>query len=182
MIAKNDRIIVKKAKMPEKTAGGVILPSSANDNGKVKMNVGEVIAFGPGMRTAMNEFVSGYDGKIGDFVVWEHFGDFAISVLGPDYFGIRNEDVICVLSEEEKESITNYKVAVKVDTYVPPVEEEVTFDRDMICYKCGLAWTAYHKSRTEPNEPCPSCKSEDVSRDMSKDKPTMVTHMTPRFH
>ncbi|MFA5149665.1 MAG: co-chaperone GroES family protein [Candidatus Omnitrophota bacterium] len=101
MIALNDRIIVKKLKLPEKTSGGIYVPDTAKEDSKIRLNVGKVISIGPGTRTVSGDYLSRFVGEVGDFIVWEQFGDLNAEILGKGMCAVRTEDLLCKVSREE---------------------------------------------------------------------------------
>ena len=105
MIAKNDRVLLVKGTLPEKV-GNIYIPQTAGAKSKVKLNVGKIVSFGPGMRLSTGEHVNGYEGSIGDLVVWEEFGDYEMTVLGEGIVAIRNEDIVAVVTESDVPGVT----------------------------------------------------------------------------
>lgn len=102
MQAVNDRILVKKGIVPERTIGGILVAANTSVDAKVKLNIGRVISCGAGLR-----FHDGYyvkpDCEPGDHIMWEQYGDLAAEVLGDDIVCVRWEDVICKLDAKEVE-------------------------------------------------------------------------------
>ena len=90
----HDRVIVRREEEEAQSAGGILLPGSAQE----KPNQGEVIAVGSG-RILDNGDVRPVDVKVGDKVV---FGKYA----GQDTIDVEGEELI-ILSE------TNIKAVVE---------------------------------------------------------------------
>ncbi len=88
----HDRVVVRRQEEETKSAGGIVLPGSAQE----KPNQGEVIAVGSG-RVLDNGDVRAVDVKIGDIVV---FGKYA----GSDTINIDGEELI-VLSESDIKAV-----------------------------------------------------------------------------
>ena len=88
----HDRVIVRREEEEQKTAGGILLPGSAQE----KPNQGEVIAVGSG-RVLDNGEVRPIDVKIGDVVV---FGQYA----GNDKIDGDGEELI-ILSEGDIKAV-----------------------------------------------------------------------------
>ena len=88
----HDRVIVRREEEEQKTAGGILLPGSAQE----KPNQGEVIAVGSG-RVLDNGEVRPIDVKIGDVVV---FGQYA----GNDKIDVDGEELI-ILSESDIKAV-----------------------------------------------------------------------------
>lgn len=122
--AMGDRILVRKAEMCSKTKGGIYLADSVKKDGMLKLNVGRVLSFGPGLKTVQGEYIPGYSGKVGDVVMWEQFGEFGAEGLGENVNVIRNEDVICLLDEKEAIGWKFEKDEVVETENVPTYEEK----------------------------------------------------------
>jgi chaperonin GroES len=88
----HDRVIVRREEEEAKTAGGILLPGSAQE----KPNQGEVIAVGSG-RVLDNGDQRAVDVKVGDTVV---FGKYA----GQDTIDVDGEELI-ILSETDIKAV-----------------------------------------------------------------------------
>ena len=88
----HDRVIVRREEEEAKTAGGILLPGSAQE----KPNQGEVVAVGSG-RILDNGDVRVVDVKVGDKVV---FGKYA----GQDTIEVDGEELI-ILSETDIKAV-----------------------------------------------------------------------------
>jgi chaperonin GroES len=88
----HDRVIVRREEEEQKTAGGILLPGSAQE----KPNQGEVVAVGSG-RILDNGEVRPIDVKVGDVVV---FGQYA----GNDKIDVDGEELI-ILSESDIKAV-----------------------------------------------------------------------------
>ncbi len=88
----HDRVIVRREEEEQKTAGGILLPGSAQE----KPNRGEVVAVGSG-RVLDNGDTRAVDVKVGDIVV---FGQYA----GNDKIDVDGEELI-ILSESEIKAV-----------------------------------------------------------------------------
>ncbi len=88
----HDRVIVRREEEEAKTAGGILLPGSAQE----KPNQGEVIAVGSG-RILDNGELRPVDVKVGDKVV---FGKYA----GQDTIDVDGEELI-ILSETDIKAV-----------------------------------------------------------------------------
>ena len=88
----HDRVIVSREEEEQKTAGGILLPGSAQE----KPNRGEVIAVGSGRVLDSGE-LRPVDVKIGDVVV---FGQYA----GNDKIDVDGEELI-ILSESDIKAV-----------------------------------------------------------------------------
>lgn len=82
-----ERVIIKVAEVEEKSAGGLVLPSSA----KEKQQIGEVIAVGPGIESE--------DGvAVGDQVIFKAYTGTEVTDLGETFLIIELEDLLAVLA------------------------------------------------------------------------------------
>ena len=88
----HDRVIVRREEEEAKTAGGILLPGSAQE----KPNRGVVVAVGSG-RVLDNGDVRPVDVKVGDKVV---FGKYA----GQDTIDVAGEELI-ILSESDIKAV-----------------------------------------------------------------------------
>lgn len=88
----HDRIVVEAAAKEQTTAGGIILPDSAQE----KPQRGTVIAVGPGKRLD-NGQLSAIDVKVGDTVLYGKYGGTEVNVDGKDVIILRADDVLGVL-------------------------------------------------------------------------------------
>jgi chaperonin GroES len=88
----HDRVIVRREEEEAKTAGGILLPGSAQE----KPNKGEVVAVGSG-RVLDNGDLRAVDVKVGDTVV---FGKYA----GQDTIDVDGEELI-ILSETDIKAV-----------------------------------------------------------------------------
>ena len=88
----HDRVLVRRQEEEETSAGGIVLPSSAQE----KPNQGEVIAVGKG-RILDNGDVREIDVKVGDVVI---FGKYA----GSDTVEYEGEELI-ILSESDIKAV-----------------------------------------------------------------------------
>ena len=88
----HDRVIVRREEEEQKTAGGILLPGSAQE----KPNQGEVIAVGSGRILDSGE-LRPVDVKMGDIVV---FGQYA----GNDKIDVDGEELI-ILSESDIKAV-----------------------------------------------------------------------------
>ncbi|RYG48019.1 co-chaperone GroES [bacterium] len=88
----HDRIVVEAAPKEEKSAGGIILPDSAQE----KPQRGKVLAVGPGKRLDSGQ-LSATGINVGDTVLYGKYGATEVKVDGEDYLILRAEDVLAVL-------------------------------------------------------------------------------------
>ncbi len=91
----HDRIVVEAAAKEQKTAGGIILPDSAQE----KPQRGTVLAVGPGKRLDSGQLAS-IGINVGDTVLYGKYGGTEVKVDGQDLIILRAEDVLAVLEGE----------------------------------------------------------------------------------
>ena len=87
-----DRIIVKRIKEEEKTAGGIIIPDTA----KEKPQEGKVIAAGKG-KILENGKVSPTTVKKGDRVLFSKYAGTDVKIDGEEHLIMREDDVLGVI-------------------------------------------------------------------------------------
>lgn len=89
-----DRIIVEAAAKEQTSAGGIILPDTAQE----KPQRGTVLAVGPGKRLDSGQLAP-VDVKKGDTVLYGKYSGTEVTVDGKDYVILRAEDVLAVLTD-----------------------------------------------------------------------------------
>jgi chaperonin GroES len=90
----HDRIVVEAAAKEEKTAGGIILPDTAQE----KPLKGTVIAVGPGKRLDSGQLAP-VGVKVGEVVLYGKYAGTEVTVDGKDYIILRSDDVLAVMEE-----------------------------------------------------------------------------------
>ena len=83
----NDRVVVKPAPAETKTAGGIIIPDTAQE----KPQKGEVVAVGPGKEG--NKMTV----QKGDVVLYGKYAGQEINHNGEDYLIMREDDILVIL-------------------------------------------------------------------------------------
>ena len=91
----HDRIVVEAAAKEEKSAGGIILPDTAQE----KPQRGKVLAVGPGKRLDSGQLAP-IGVSAGDVVLYGKYGGTEVKVDGADYIILRADDVLAVLEHE----------------------------------------------------------------------------------
>ena len=90
----DDRILVKQVEAETKTAGGIVLPDSAQE----KPQRGKVVALGPGKMLD-----SGERGKMGlkkgDSIFYGKYAGTEVEVDGDEYVILRESDVLAVVTK-----------------------------------------------------------------------------------
>lgn len=87
----HDRVLVKRIKEEEKTAGGIIIPETA----KEKPTKGEIIAVGNGFRNDSGEIVP-LEVKKGDIVLFAKWGGTEIKINGEELVVMKESDIIAI--------------------------------------------------------------------------------------
>lgn len=87
----HDRIVVRRTEEEQKTAGGILLPGSAQE----KPQQGEVIAVGKGQIT--DNGVRPLDVKVGDKVLFGQYAGQTVKVDGEELLIMKESDVLGVL-------------------------------------------------------------------------------------
>ncbi|MBI9080736.1 MAG: co-chaperone GroES [Pseudodesulfovibrio sp.] len=89
----NDRVLVKRVEMEEKTAGGIYIPDSA----KEKPMKGEIVAAGPGKLDDAGKRVA-MTVKVGDSVLFAKYAGTEINIEGEENLVMREEDILAIVS------------------------------------------------------------------------------------
>lgn len=89
----HDRIVVRRTEEEQKTAGGILLPGSAQE----KPQQGEVIAVGNG-QIRDNGDVRALDVKVGDKVLFGQYAGQTVKVDGEELLIMKESDVLGVLA------------------------------------------------------------------------------------
>ena len=90
----HDRIIVEAAAKEQTTAGGIILPDTAQE----KPMRGKVLAVGPGKRLDSGQLAP-VDVKVGDTVMYGKYSGTEVNVDGKDYVIIRSDEILAVIED-----------------------------------------------------------------------------------
>lgn len=85
----DDRVLVQPEEAEQTTAGGIVLPDSAQD----KPTRGKVVAIGTGKMTKSGERRD-LSVKIGDLVLYGKYGGSDITVEGTEYKILRESDLL----------------------------------------------------------------------------------------
>jgi chaperonin GroES len=88
----HDRIVVQRISADEKTAGGIIIPDTAQE----KPQQGEVISVGPGARNEKGQIVP-LDVKVGDTVLFGKWSGTEVKIDGQDLLIMKESDVMGIL-------------------------------------------------------------------------------------
>ena len=87
----HDRVLVRRVEAEEKTAGGIILPDSAQE----KPQEAEVVAIGPGKTLDSGKVVS-VEVKPGDRIIYAKYGGTEIKLGTEEYVILRQDDILAI--------------------------------------------------------------------------------------
>lgn len=90
----HDRVVVSRIENEEKTAGGIIIPDTAQE----KPSEGEVIAAGPGARGKDGKVVP-LDVKAGDRVLFGQWSGSEIKVDGEELLIMKESDILGIITK-----------------------------------------------------------------------------------
>jgi len=88
----HDRVVVRRIESEEKTAGGIILPDTAQE----KPSEGEVVAAGPGIKNEDGK-VTPLDVKAGDRVLFGKWSGTEIKIGGEELLIMKESDIMGVI-------------------------------------------------------------------------------------
>ena len=88
----HDRVLVKRIESEEKTAGGIILPESAQE----KPMEGEVIAAGTGARDESGK-IHALEVKSGDRIIFSKWSGTEIKVDGTEMLIMKESDILGIV-------------------------------------------------------------------------------------
>ena len=90
----HDRVVVERLDQSEKTAGGIIIPDTAQE----KPMEGRIVAAGPGAR-ADDGSVSPLDVKVGDRVLFGKWSGTEVKIDGEDLLIMKESDIMGIIEE-----------------------------------------------------------------------------------
>jgi chaperonin GroES len=88
----HDRVVVKRIDADAKSAGGIIIPDTAQE----KPSQGEVIAVGPGARDEAGKLIP-VDLEVGDRVLFGKWSGTEVKIDGEDLLIMKESDIMGVL-------------------------------------------------------------------------------------
>ena len=88
----HDRVVVRRLKQEEKTAGGIIIPDTAQE----KPQEGEVVAVGPGARDDDGK-LHPPEVKAGDRVLFGKWGGTEVKIDGEDLLIMKESDIMGII-------------------------------------------------------------------------------------
>ena len=88
----HDRVVVRRVDSEEKTAGGIIIPDTAQE----KPMEGEIVAVGNGARDETGKIVA-LDVKAGDRVLFGKWSGTEVKIDGSDLLIMKESDIMGVI-------------------------------------------------------------------------------------
>jgi chaperonin GroES len=88
----HDRVVVKRVTAEERSAGGIIIPDTAQE----KPSQGEIIAVGPGGRDEAGKLIP-IDVKVGDRVLFGKWSGTEVKIDGEELLIMKESDIMGVL-------------------------------------------------------------------------------------
>ena len=93
----HDRVVVKRLGEEEKTAGGIIIPDTAQE----KPMEGKVIAVGPGERSDDGKLTP-LDVKAGDRILFGKWSGTEVKIDGDDLLIMKESDIMGIIESGKK--------------------------------------------------------------------------------
>ncbi len=93
----HDRVLVKRVEQEEKTAGGIIIPDTAQE----KPSEGKIVAVGSGARRDDGTVIA-LDVKAGDNVLFGKWSGTEVTVNGDDLLIMKESDLLGVIEGTAK--------------------------------------------------------------------------------
>jgi chaperonin GroES len=90
----HDRVVVRRIDADHKTAGGIIIPDTAQE----KPQEGEIVSVGPGARNDRGELVP-TELKSGDHVLFGKWSGTEVKIDGEDLLIMKESDVMGVIEK-----------------------------------------------------------------------------------
>jgi chaperonin GroES len=88
----HDRVVVRRIEADQKTAGGIIIPDSAQE----KPSEGEIIAVGEGARDDDGDRIA-LDVKVGDRVLFGKWSGTEVKINGEDLLIMKESDIMGIM-------------------------------------------------------------------------------------
>jgi chaperonin GroES len=90
----HDRVVVRRIEADQKTAGGIIIPDTAQE----KPQEGEVVSVGPGARNDHGELIK-TELKPGDRVLFGKWSGTEVKIEGEDLLIMKESDIMGVIEQ-----------------------------------------------------------------------------------
>ena len=88
----HDRVVVRRIEADTKTAGGIIIPDSAQE----KPQQGEIVAVGPGGRDESGKLIP-IDVKVGDKVLFGKWSGTEVKIDGEELLIMKESDILGII-------------------------------------------------------------------------------------
>lgn len=88
----HDRVLVRRVEAEEKTAGGIIIPDSAQE----KPSEGEVVAAGAGVKDDSGK-ITALDVKAGDKILFGKWSGTEVKIDGEDLLIMKESDILGIV-------------------------------------------------------------------------------------
>ena len=92
----HDRVVIERIDAEAKTAGGIIIPDTAQE----KPQQGKVIGVGPGGRDEGGKLIP-IDVKVGDRILFGKWSGTEVKIDGVEYLIMKESDIMGVLVEAD---------------------------------------------------------------------------------
>ena len=93
----HDRVLVRRVESDQKTAGGIIIPDTAQE----KPMEGEVLEVGSGARDEVGKLVP-LDVKTGDKILVGKWSGTEVKMNGEDYLIMKESDIMGIITPNKK--------------------------------------------------------------------------------
>ena len=93
----HDRVLVRRVESDQKTAGGIIIPDTAQE----KPMEGEVLEIGSGARDEVGKLVP-LDVKKGDKILFGKWSGTEVKMNGEDYLIMKESDIMGIIAPNKK--------------------------------------------------------------------------------
>ena len=93
----HDRVLVRRVESDQKTAGGIIIPDTAQE----KPMEGEVLEVGSGARDEVGKLVP-LDVKKGDKILFGKWAGTEVKMNGEDYLIMKESDIMGIITSNKK--------------------------------------------------------------------------------
>jgi chaperonin GroES len=93
----HDRVLVRRVESDQKTAGGIIIPDTAQE----KPMEGEVLETGSGARDEVGKLVP-LDVKKGDKILFGKWSGTEVKMNGEDYLIMKESDIMGIIAPNKK--------------------------------------------------------------------------------
>ncbi len=88
----HDRVLIERKPAEERTAGGIIIPETAQE----KPSEGKIVAVGKGGRDESGKVVA-LDVKVGDKVLFAKWGGTEVKIDGKELIILKESDILAVV-------------------------------------------------------------------------------------